>query len=160
MEQQIQDVTVVHDNRILFWIWVIMLPIGTYFLSGALLQSFGFFLPLFSEPQYPIGWGTRLFVGVILIVWLQAIPDAVAGMRRPNIVLLVSDHGIEFPGFCTLKWSEIDRIANRFGTLKFYPKDASLGHVDFFPPHASYKEWRMAKSRIRRHAPKALARSI
>ena len=160
MDTRSTVLTPVYASRPLAWIWVIALPFGIYALSGTLFQSFGIYLPFFSEPDFPIGWGTRLVFGFILIIWLRGAPRIISNIRSSNAILLVSDHGIEFPGVWSLNWSEIDRVANRFGTLRFVPKDSSLATIDFFPPNASFGDWRNAKSRLKRCAPKALTKSI
>ena len=160
MEQQPTNVTKVHSSRVQDWFWAIVHPIVLYLLMGKLLQSFGLFLPPFSEPQYPIGWGVRLFVCIGLIVWLRTTAIVFSRVRNVRPVLLVSDHGIEFPGVWNLRWDEIDRITNQFGTLKFHPKNPLLKHAAFNPSHASFKQWRDAKSRIKRCAPISIAESI
>ena len=160
MENHAAEETLVYDNRFFAWLWAIALPIGIYLLSAKLFQSFGIYLPFFSEPTYPIGWGTRLIVCVTLIVWLRGALGIISRVRGPILVVSVSDQGVKFPGAWSLKWSEIDRITNHFGTLRFYPKDSSLSPIEFFPPQASYGGWRNAKFRIKRCAPEALSRSI
>lgn len=160
MDTHTTAVTPVYYSRLLAWSWAVALPIGIYALTAKLLQSLGIYMPFFSEPEFPIGWGTRLVVGVILIVWLRGAPGIIARVRSSNAILLVSDHGVEIPGAWSLKWPEIDRIANHFGTLKFIPKDSSLPPIDFFPPNVTLRDWRNAKSRNKRCAPEALTKSI
>lgn len=161
MDRKEPVVTAVYRNRLLDWFWAIFLPFGIYLLASTVLASFGILLPGTSKLVLGTHWSTSLFAAVMLVLWvryLRGIFRSITTTPRPEV--LVSDHDIEFPGGWKLRWDEIERAKNLFGYVTFYPKDPDLGHVTIFPAFASFRQWSAAKARMKRNAPKEIARAL
>lgn len=140
----------VHDSRIEAWFYSIVTPIGIFILIIALVQSFGIQVVALSALTPAPDWLTRLFICLIIIVWLRSAPTVWKRGRKSRLLLLVSAEGVEAPEVTKLTWDQLDSVSQSFGWIKFKPKKPSKPGFQIWAFSVNRAEWRVAKAEITR----------
>ncbi len=155
-----EDKLELHNSKLWSGLWVIILPIGIYFLSASLLLRFGINLPGFSEPESQRHWSTQVVFLLILIVWIRSIPSVLKDFFTPKSILVLTNDGVSIPDQLDWTWDEIESCSESFGTLKIRSKEKKNPVIGLFPTHCGFTAHKRAIEWLKTHAPPELTKKL
>ena len=126
-----------------------------------LLVSYaGITLPYGLRPAVSDDKRIWILLAVLVFVWIRSIPSVVAGVTTRGPVLVITDSGVERPGYWMLEWSDIKQIRFSPGSLKIIPAHKSQERVDLFYTQFGFSEIANAAQFLKSVAPSRLSEMI